>query len=120
VAAVKRASRVIDTGHRAFPCPDNRSGDLQAFAVLELQQAVLAEIDSARRLVRAAEQTAGPDRQRTLLALLESIDVALVNIGICADDSAEMADQIARTLRTLTLDSRIASEWASATNRRAV
>jgi hypothetical protein len=107
----------IDSGERSFPRPDNRSGDLQAFAVLELQQSIGAEIESARRLVRAAEESASGGRTRTLLGLLESIDVALVNIGIYATDSEGLSEDIARAMRTLTLDAQITQQWHVATVR---
>lgn len=109
-----RRAVAIDTGYRAFPRPDNRSGDVQAFAVRELLQAITSDLESARRLVRACEQTTGEHRQRTLLGLLESLDALLVNCGIYADDGASMSEDIARTLRGLTLDARIESEWLKA------
>lgn len=110
----------IDTGDRACPRPDNRSGDRQPLAVLELIRAAIAELESARRLLRAAEESAIAGRTRTLLGLLESIDVAIVNSTIVLTDGEGLAEEIVRSMRTLTLDAKIAQQWHTATDRRAV
>jgi len=82
--------------------------------VRDLLNAVVRELASARRLVRAAEQTTGPDRQRTLRGLLESLDVSLVNCGIFAGDAGDVQDDVMRSLRALTLEAQIAGQWNQA------
>jgi hypothetical protein len=114
-----RRCTAIDLHDRSIPKPDNRSGDVQAFTVRRLCQSVLSDLESARRLLRAAEQCADQDRPRTLLGLLESLDGLLVNCSIYAADGAEISEDIARTMRTLTLNARIEAEWEAANNRRA-
>lgn len=107
----------IDLHDRSIPRPDNRAGDVQAFTARRLFQSVVADLESARRLLRAAEQCAEQDRLRTLLGLLESLDGLLVNCGIYATDGAEISEEIARTMRTLKLDAEITAQWNLARSR---
>lgn len=109
----------IDLHDRSIPRPDNRSGDVQAFTARALFQSAVNDLESARRLVRAIEQCAEQGRIDTLLGLAESLDGLLVNCGIYASDGVELAEEIARNMRTLTLNARIQAEWEQAKTRKA-
>lgn len=113
-----RRCNAIDLFDRSIPKPDNRSGDVQAFVVRGLFQSVTNDLESARRLVRAVEQCLEQGRTQSALGLLESLDGLLVNCGIYASDGAEISEEIARSMRTLTLRARIEAEWQQATARK--
>lgn len=115
-----RRCEAIDLHDRSIPKPVDQAGDVQAFTARALFQSVTADLESARRLVRACEQTAASGRTETLLGLLESLDGLLVNCGIYAADGTEISESIARTLRTLTLNARIEAEWTASQARRGV